>query len=104
MASVITRGVVLLSRESLEILCVFLHRTSECTFQIGPILIVDEPLTVTFEFQEIYRRFSSTDVDACLSKTALCFQIDSGLMTPTMKIRRDRVVALYKDQISELYN
>ncbi|XVF28994.1 hypothetical protein REPUB_Repub15cG0081500 [Reevesia pubescens] len=48
--------------------------TSECSFQIGPILIVDEPFT-----------------------------IDSGLMTPTMKIRRDRVVAQYKEEIANLY-
>ncbi|XP_043710002.1 probable acyl-activating enzyme 16, chloroplastic [Telopea speciosissima] len=47
---------------------------SECSFQIGPILTVDEPFT-----------------------------IDSGLMTPTMKIRRDKVVAKYIDQIGELY-
>ncbi|KAI6693696.1 hypothetical protein NL676_021406 [Syzygium grande] len=104
--SIVDANASALSKEDLASL---LHEelrtwTSECTFQIGPILVVDEPLTVTFEFQEIYGRFSSTDVDACLSKTTLCFQIDSGLMTPTMKIRRDRVVALYKDQISELYN
>ncbi|KAG8369593.1 hypothetical protein BUALT_Bualt14G0029800 [Buddleja alternifolia] len=49
--------------------------TSDCSFQVGPILVVDEP-----------------------------FMIDSGLMTPTMKIRRDQVVSLYKDQISKLYN
>ncbi|XP_008222738.1 PREDICTED: probable acyl-activating enzyme 16, chloroplastic isoform X1 [Prunus mume] len=48
--------------------------TSGCSFQIGPILIVDEPFT-----------------------------IDSGFMTPTMKIRRDRVVAQYKEQIENLY-
>ncbi|KAL5542769.1 hypothetical protein UlMin_010479 [Ulmus minor] len=48
--------------------------TSGCSFQIGPILVVDEPFT-----------------------------IDSGLMTPTMKIRRDRVVALYQEQIDNLY-
>ncbi|XWS13334.1 hypothetical protein CRYUN_Cryun36dG0028600 [Craigia yunnanensis] len=48
--------------------------TSVCSFQIGPILIVDEPFT-----------------------------IDSGLMTPTMKIRRDRVVAQYKEEIANLY-
>lgn len=30
-------------------------------------------------------------------------QIDSGLMTPTMKIRRDRVVSLYKEQIDNMY-
>ncbi|PRQ38360.1 putative long-chain-fatty-acid--[acyl-carrier-protein] ligase [Rosa chinensis] len=48
--------------------------TSGCSFQIGPILIVDEP-----------------------------FKIDSGLMTPTMKIRRDKVVAQFKEQIDELY-
>ncbi|KAK6255264.1 hypothetical protein SCA6_016569 [Theobroma cacao] len=48
--------------------------TSECSFQIGPILIVDEP-----------------------------FSIDGGLMTPTMKIRRDKVVAQYKEEIANLY-
>ncbi|XP_060671940.1 long-chain-fatty-acid--[acyl-carrier-protein] ligase AEE15, chloroplastic isoform X2 [Ziziphus jujuba] len=48
--------------------------TSECSFQIGPILVVDDPFT-----------------------------IDSGLMTPTMKIRRDRVVTLLEEQINELY-
>lgn len=48
--------------------------TAECTFQIGPILVIDEPFT-----------------------------IDSGLMTPTMKIRRDRVVAQYKQQIENMY-
>ncbi|XVE81234.1 hypothetical protein DITRI_Ditri15bG0046800 [Diplodiscus trichospermus] len=48
--------------------------TLECSFQIGPILVVDEPFT-----------------------------IDSGLMTPTMKIRRDRVVAQYKEEIANLY-
>ncbi|KAK9159852.1 hypothetical protein Syun_006193 [Stephania yunnanensis] len=30
-------------------------------------------------------------------------QIESGLMTPTMKIRRDKVVALYSDQIARLF-
>jgi long-chain acyl-CoA synthetase len=48
--------------------------TSECSFRIGPILLVDEPFT-----------------------------IDSGLMTPTMKIRRDKIVAKFKDQIADLY-
>ncbi|KAL0340563.1 UNVERIFIED_CONTAM: putative acyl-activating enzyme 16, chloroplastic [Sesamum radiatum] len=48
--------------------------TSDCSFQVGPILVLDEPFT-----------------------------IDSGLMTPTMKIRRDRVVSLYKEQIENLY-
>ncbi|XP_051133220.1 probable acyl-activating enzyme 16, chloroplastic isoform X2 [Andrographis paniculata] len=48
--------------------------TSDCSFQVGPILILDEPFT-----------------------------IDSGLMTPTMKIRRDQVVSLYKEQIDSLY-
>ncbi|KAJ1407304.1 AMP-dependent synthetase/ligase [Sesbania bispinosa] len=47
---------------------------SESPFQIGPILIVNEPFT-----------------------------IDNGLMTPTMKIRRDKVVAQYKEQIDNLY-
>lgn len=48
--------------------------TSECSFQIGPFLVLDEPFT-----------------------------IESGLMTPTMKIRRDKVVSLYKEQIDNLY-
>ncbi|XP_061369158.1 probable acyl-activating enzyme 16, chloroplastic isoform X2 [Gastrolobium bilobum] len=48
--------------------------TSESSFQIGPILLVNDPFT-----------------------------IDNGLMTPTMKIRRDRVVAQYGDQIENLY-
>ncbi|CAL5395814.1 unnamed protein product [Camellia sinensis] len=48
--------------------------TSRCSLQIGPILLVDEPFT-----------------------------IDNGLMTPTMKIRRDKVTAQYKEQIDNLY-
>lgn len=48
--------------------------TVGCSFQIGPILIVDEPFT-----------------------------IDNGLMTPTMKIRRDKVAAKYQREIEELY-
>ncbi|KAH9649556.1 putative acyl-activating enzyme 16 [Citrus sinensis] len=48
--------------------------TSKCSFQIGPIHVVDEPFT-----------------------------IDSGLMTPTMKIRRDRVAAQFKEEIENLY-
>ncbi|PIN22687.1 Long-chain acyl-CoA synthetases (AMP-forming) [Handroanthus impetiginosus] len=48
--------------------------TSDCSFQVGPILVVDEPFT-----------------------------IDSGLMTPTMKIRREEVVSLYKEEIDKLY-
>ncbi|KAM0004273.1 putative long-chain-fatty-acid--[acyl-carrier-protein] ligase [Helianthus debilis subsp. tardiflorus] len=48
--------------------------TSDCSFQIGPILVVEEPFT-----------------------------IDSGLMTATMKIRRNQVVELYKEQIDDLY-
>lgn len=48
--------------------------TYDCSFQIGPILVIEEPFT-----------------------------IDSGLMTATMKIRRNRVVELYKEQIDELY-
>ncbi|VAH96947.1 unnamed protein product [Triticum turgidum subsp. durum] len=46
-----------------------------CSFQIGPILVVDEPFT-----------------------------IDNGLMTPTMKIRRDKVAAKYQSEIEALYN
>ncbi|RDY06865.1 putative acyl-activating enzyme 16, chloroplastic, partial [Mucuna pruriens] len=48
--------------------------SSESPFQIGPILLVNDPFT-----------------------------IDNGLMTPTMKIRRDKVVAQYGDQIENLY-
>ncbi|KAL1548091.1 Long-chain-fatty-acid--[acyl-carrier-protein] ligase AEE15, chloroplastic [Salvia divinorum] len=48
--------------------------TLDCSFQVGPILVVDDQFT-----------------------------IDSGLMTPTMKIRRDRVVSLYQEQIDNLY-
>lgn len=48
--------------------------TSDCSFQIGPILVIEEPFT-----------------------------IDSGLMTATMKIRRNQVVELYKEQIDNLY-
>ncbi|KGN45714.1 probable acyl-activating enzyme 16, chloroplastic [Cucumis sativus] len=48
--------------------------TSECPFQIGPILIVNEPFT-----------------------------IDNGLMTPTMKVRRDKVSAYYKKEIENLF-
>ncbi|KAK7247054.1 hypothetical protein RIF29_41930 [Crotalaria pallida] len=47
---------------------------SKSSFQIGPILLVKDPFT-----------------------------IDNGLMTPTMKIRRDRVVTQYRDQIENLY-
>lgn len=48
--------------------------TSNCSFQVGPILVVDEPFT-----------------------------IDNGLMTPTMKIKRDRVVSQYQEQVKNLY-
>ncbi|XP_071938297.1 probable acyl-activating enzyme 16, chloroplastic [Coffea arabica] len=48
--------------------------TSECPFQVGPIIIADEPFT-----------------------------IDAGLMTPTMKVKRDKVVAEYQEQIQNLY-
>ncbi|XP_020536962.1 probable acyl-activating enzyme 16, chloroplastic isoform X2 [Jatropha curcas] len=48
--------------------------TSGCSFQIGPILIVDEPFT-----------------------------IENGMMTPTMKIRRDKVMDKLREQIANLY-
>nr|GLL41408.1 probable acyl-activating enzyme 16, chloroplastic isoform X1 [Ipomoea trifida] len=48
--------------------------TTGCMFQIGPILIINEP-----------------------------FSIDNGLLTPTMKVRRDKVTDLYKEQIEDLY-
>ncbi|KAL9668310.1 hypothetical protein QQ045_002690 [Rhodiola kirilowii] len=49
-------------------------RTSDCSFQIGPFLIVDEPFT-----------------------------IENGLMTPAMKVRRDRVVSKYEDKTANLF-
>ncbi|KAI6694758.1 hypothetical protein NL676_022468 [Syzygium grande] len=75
--SIVDANAVELSKEKMSSLLYEELRTwtSKCTFQIGPMLIVDEPFT-----------------------------IDGGLMTPTMKIRRDRVVDLYKDQISKLYS
>ncbi|XP_072979751.1 probable acyl-activating enzyme 16, chloroplastic isoform X2 [Typha angustifolia] len=48
--------------------------TAGCSFQIGPIVLVDEPFT-----------------------------IDNGLMTPTMKIRREKVADKYREQIADLY-
>ncbi|GAB2227863.1 hypothetical protein Drorol1_Dr00009690 [Drosera rotundifolia] len=48
--------------------------TADCSFQIGPILIVDEPFTV-----------------------------DNGLMTPTLKVRRDRLAARYAEEIDKLF-
>ncbi|KAK4266601.1 hypothetical protein QN277_027496 [Acacia crassicarpa] len=48
--------------------------TSGFPFQIGPILLIDESFT-----------------------------IDNGLMTPTMKVRRDKVVAQYREQIDDMY-
>ncbi|KAJ8774334.1 hypothetical protein K2173_011583 [Erythroxylum novogranatense] len=51
------------------------HWMSGCSFQIGPILVLEEPFT-----------------------------IESGLMTPTMKIRRDRVINKLKKEIENLFN
>ncbi|XP_039825391.1 probable acyl-activating enzyme 16, chloroplastic isoform X1 [Panicum virgatum] len=48
--------------------------TAHCSFRIGPIMIVDEPFT-----------------------------IDNGLMTPTMKTRRDKVTAKYQTEIEALF-
>ncbi|CAN6321975.1 unnamed protein product [Urochloa humidicola] len=48
--------------------------TANCSFCVGPIMIVDEPFT-----------------------------IDNGLMTPTMKIRRDKVTAKYQREIGALF-
>ncbi|XP_023748642.1 probable acyl-activating enzyme 16, chloroplastic [Lactuca sativa] len=48
--------------------------TSDCSFQVGPILVIEDPFT-----------------------------IDSGLMTATMKIRRNKVVELYKQEIDNLF-
>ncbi|KVI00372.1 probable acyl-activating enzyme 16, chloroplastic [Cynara cardunculus var. scolymus] len=69
-------GVAELSKEQMVgLLSAELRKwTSDCSFQIGPILVIEEPFT-----------------------------IDSGLMTATMKIRRNRVAELYKEQIDDLY-
>ncbi|EPS70058.1 hypothetical protein M569_04705 [Genlisea aurea] len=49
--------------------------TWDCSFQVnGPVLVVEEAFTV-----------------------------DNGLMTPTMKVKRDQVSSLYRHQIEELY-
>ncbi|MQM14925.1 hypothetical protein Taro_047860 [Colocasia esculenta] len=48
--------------------------TSGCSFQIGPILLLDEPFTT-----------------------------ENGLMTPTMKVKREQVTARYRNQIAKLY-
>ncbi|CAO1941246.1 unnamed protein product [Urochloa humidicola] len=48
--------------------------TANCSFRVGPIMIVDEPFT-----------------------------IDNGLMTPTMKIRRDKVRSKYQREIEALF-
>ncbi|CAL4920093.1 unnamed protein product [Urochloa decumbens] len=48
--------------------------TANCSFRVGPIMIVDEPFT-----------------------------IDNGLMTPTMKIRRDKVTEKYQREMEALF-
>ncbi|XP_066364720.1 probable acyl-activating enzyme 16, chloroplastic [Miscanthus floridulus] len=48
--------------------------TAHCSFRVGPIMIDDEPFT-----------------------------IDNGLMTPTMKIRRDKVTDKYRREIEALF-
>ncbi|CAN6308510.1 unnamed protein product [Urochloa humidicola] len=48
--------------------------TANCSFRVGPIMTVDEPFT-----------------------------IDNGLMTPTMKIRRDKVISKYQREIEALF-
>ncbi|KAK3145499.1 hypothetical protein QOZ80_3BG0253620 [Eleusine coracana subsp. coracana] len=48
--------------------------TAHCSFRVGPILIVDEPFT-----------------------------IDNGLMTPTMKVKRNKVTDKYRREIEALY-
>lgn len=80
-------------------------RTSECSFQVGPILVVDEPFTVRLTWQKWMCLICNSGYIMLdfkyKSKTLL--QIDSGLMTPTMKVRRDQVVAKYKEEIANLY-
>jgi long-subunit acyl-CoA synthetase (AMP-forming) len=33
----------------------------------------------------------------------LCVQVENGLLTPTMKVKRDVVAALYKEQVGALF-
>ncbi|XP_002962119.2 long-chain-fatty-acid--[acyl-carrier-protein] ligase AEE15, chloroplastic [Selaginella moellendorffii] len=49
--------------------------TSSCSFQIGPFVIVNEPFTM-----------------------------ENGLLTPTMKLRRDAILTRYRNQIDYLFN
>ncbi|XP_020571767.1 probable acyl-activating enzyme 16, chloroplastic [Phalaenopsis equestris] len=48
--------------------------TKDCSFNIGPIMIVDEPFT-----------------------------IENGLLTPTLKVRREKVIDRYSVEIANLY-
>lgn len=83
-------------------------RTSECSFQVGPVLIVDEPFTVIIYLTVLIDVLALFNLRSKKLETCMFYdttlQIDNGLMTPTMKIRRDKVVAKYKDEISQLYN
>lgn len=80
------------------------RRMSESPFQIGPILLVNEPFTVRFWNLNLYLLCSFLIIKlTSLVYPFVHWQIDNGLMTPTMKIRRDRVVAKYKEQIDNLY-
>ncbi|KAF9607062.1 hypothetical protein IFM89_030889 [Coptis chinensis] len=83
----------------------FLSRTSECSFQIGPVLVVEKPFTVNFNWDVVvcYLHLVSFSIFGNGYIILADLQINSGLMTPTMKRRRDRVVARYNDQISSLY-
>lgn len=33
----------------------------------------------------------------------VCVQVENGLLTPTMKVKRDDVAAMYKEQVEALF-
>lgn len=55
------------------------------------------------KYQCLHPIHQVVDLTGWLIYDTILLQIDSGLMTPTMKIRRDKVVDQYKEQIEELY-
>lgn len=86
------------SEQALKYFLSINFRTAHCSFRIGPIMIADEPFTVSFH-SYIY----NWEILLAASLTLFSIQIDNGLMTPTMKIRRDKVTAKYQREIEALF-